>query len=195
MSLFPSPRLGRGTGTSGRKGPQPGCGHTLPPAATLGSQGVAEEEEIGPLLQGDISVPSPVASPGCWPATCTSLPSLDWAELSSQGLHSDTAELAPSPAPERRDGGSHVLSRAPGSRRARRVWDSWDVSGRFPPSWALIHFPASLGRGKGLTLLPPSLSTPAVWQGRGRCSRGGIAKPQRLCLVGVFVFADNKWLF
>lgn len=169
MSLFPSPRLGRGTGTLGRKGPQPGCGHTLPPTATLGSQGVAEEEEIGPLLQGDISVPSPVASPGCWPATCTSLPSLDWAELSSQGLHSDTAELVPSPAPERRDGGSHVLSRAPGSRRARRVWGSWDVSRRFPPSWALIHFPASRGAWKG----PDSPSTFAF-------DTSGVARPRPL---------------
>lgn len=51
----------------------------------------------------------------------------------------------------------------------------------------------SAGGGKGPALpLPPSLSTPAVWQGRGRCRRGSVAKSERAWLVGVFIFADSE---
>lgn len=166
----PVPSAREGNWCLGQEGPQCRCGHTLPPAATLGSQGVTEEEEIRPLLQEDISVPSPVTSPGCWPSTCTSLPSLHWAELSSRGLCSDTAELAPAPAPERRDGGSHVVSPVlPGAGGAQRVRGRWDVSGRFPPSWALIPFPVSRGAWKG----PDSPSTFAF-------DTSGVARPRPL---------------
>lgn len=105
------PSARQGTGVSGKEGPfSPRCGQgpALPAGAALGIEGVTEEEEeIGPFplwLQGDISVPSLVTSPGCRPPTHTSLHSLDWPELSGQGLCSDTADLAPSPARERREG-------------------------------------------------------------------------------------------
>lgn len=53
-----------------------------------------------------------------------------------------------------------------------------------------------MGGGKGPALpLSPSLSTPAVRQDRGRCRYGSIAKSERAWLVGVFIFADNTWLF
>lgn len=71
----------------------------------LSSEGVTEEEEeeIGPFppqLQGDICVPSPVTSSGCWPPTRSSLPSVDWSELCGGGLRGDTAGFTLSPAPE-----------------------------------------------------------------------------------------------
>lgn len=100
------------------------------------------------------------ALPSLLGAGRTSLPSLDWAELCSEGLRA-------------RGQSSPRLQPGSGGRAEAEAMERMRGFGRVSPDLVSDSLSSLLvGARKGPALpLPPWLSTPAVWQGRGRCRR------------------------